>query len=75
MGNSYLDLPFLIGRPLVCDALDDARLVADLVLVDELLSGQVIDVDAIDVVNEIIWNLADFVLLVEVLVLGPLLQE
>jgi len=68
LGLSYLNLPFLVGRPGLGHSLDDAGLVTNLIPVNELLCSQVIDVDPLDVVDEIVRYLADLVLLVEVLI-------
>lgn len=72
---TYFDLPFFVGWPLLGNSLDNHRLVSRFVPLDELLYSEVVNVDALDVVNEIIRHLAHIVLLEKVLILAPLSQE
>ena len=66
---TYFDLPLIVRRPRLRNALNDARLMSHLVALDELLGGQVIHMHAFDVVDEVLRYFAHFILLEEVAVL------
>ena len=67
------DAPRLMRRPGICDASEDAGTGAFFILFNELLGGDLVDVDAVDVLNG--WFYANLILGSPVFVAGPIFQE